>query len=208
MKTKNKDGWLIDPINITNFEADDFELELMILFWVAAAGKNGVTAAHCLRNMLTYFAAFMMTKVKDHQKFTPFSVIRHAINEGVDLSAKMKEYGIGCYGSKSKTFKQLVESNLNLRTCTVEDLEKIHGIGSKTSRCYLIHSRKNVKHAGLDVHVLRFLKDQGYDVPQVTPSKKKYLEIEKIFIDLATKAKKSIAEYDLEIWRQYSGRTV
>lgn len=205
-RMNENDGWLIDPVNVTNLDPDDFDLELMILFWVAAAGKNGVTAAHCLRNMLVWFAANMSLTVKDGKEFTPFSVIRYVLAKGMDLSSKMKEYGIGCYGSKSKTFKELIESNINLRTCTVEELENIHGIGPKTARCFLIHSRKDAKHAGLDRHVLRFLKDSGYDVPTSTPSKKKYLEIEKIFIDLAEKAGMSISEYDLDIWKKYSGK--
>jgi len=37
------------------------------------------------------------------------------------------------------------------------------------------------------------------------PSGKKYREIEKAFIKLAKKAKKSVAEYDLMLWKIYSG---
>ncbi len=91
-----------------------------------------------------------------------------------------------------------------MRTCSVDDLENIYGLGRKTSRCFLIHTRKNARVAGLDVHILKFLRDQGIDAPISTPSsRKKYLELEKTFIEFADKAGKPIAEYDLAIWRKY-----
>jgi hypothetical protein len=40
--------FLIDPLNITKFDCTTFELELTLLFWIAAAGKNGVTSAKCI----------------------------------------------------------------------------------------------------------------------------------------------------------------
>ena len=76
----------------------------------------------------------------------------------------------------------------------------------KTSRCFIIHSRKDANYAGLDVHILHFLKDMGYNVPGQTPLRKQYLEIEKIFLDIVRKSEMSVAEYDLMIWRKYSGR--
>ena len=43
--------WLLNPKNITNFKADKSELELMILFWILAAGKNGVTTKPVSQNI-------------------------------------------------------------------------------------------------------------------------------------------------------------
>ena len=95
---------------------------------------------------------------------------------------------------------------MDLKTCTVEDLELIKGIGPKTARCFLIHSRPNQQLAGLDIHALRYLADQGYQVPKTTPTGKKYKEIEGWFIKEANKAGKDVATFDLEIWNKYRNK--
>lgn len=190
---------MIDPVNITRFQNTKEQLEEVLLFWVLAAGKNAITASRCLDNFLSgIHDKFSVPKYK------PFDCIRK-IKE--DLPSLLKSYGIGCYNNKAKTFYQLVNSNLDLSTCTAEDLEKIHGIGMKTSRCFIIHSRRDANYAGLDVHLLCFLRDMGYNVPKQTPTKKSYLEIEKIFLDIVRESGMSVAEYDLMIWRKYSGRS-
>lgn len=176
---------MIDPTNITNFNLTEEQLEEHVLWWVCAAGKNGVTAAKCLDNLLNYW------------KFgSPFETIRKIDN----LEQELKRFGIGCYKSKAKAFKQLVNSGINLKTCTVEELEEIHGVGPKTSRCFLLHSRLNQRYAGLDRHLLNYLRELGYFVPKSTPTGNKYRQIEKIFLELADKSGKTISQLDLEIW--------
>ena len=118
----------------------------------------------------------------------------------------MKQCGIGCFNNKAITFNQLAFSNIDLMNCSVEELEKIKGIGMKTSRCFVIHSRKNANYAGLDTHILKYLRSLGHDVPLSTPSGKKYVEIEKIFLSLVEKSGKTLSEFDLSIWKEFSGR--
>lgn len=189
---------MIDPVNITKFENTREELEEVLLFWILAAGKNAITASKCLDNFLTH--SYKLNGLKNQ----PFKSIKKI---GSELPQMMKNHGIGCYNNKSKTFTQLVNSNLDLRSCSAEDLEKIYGIGMKTSRCFIIHSRKDAQYAGLDVHLLHFLRDKGYNVPAQTPTKKSYLEIEQIFLKIVRESGLSVAEYDLMIWKEYSGRT-
>lgn len=190
---------MIDSVNITKFDNTKEQLEEVLLFWVFAAGKNAKTACRCLDSLL----------INIHNKFNislyrPFECLgKFKKSELVDL---LKSHGIGCYNNKSKTIYELVDSNLDLQKCTAEDLEKIYGIGMKTSRCFIIHSRKDAIYAGLDVHILHFLKDLGYNVPNQTPIRKQYLEIEKIFLDIVRKSDMSVAEYDLMIWNKYSGK--
>lgn len=184
---------MIDPSKITIYNATDDKLEELILFWVCAAGKNGRTAARCLEKFIN------ATGGRTH---SPFNAVRKTKN----LPRLMKNCGIGCYTVKSKAFKELANSGINLRTCTAEDLEKIYGIGMKTSRCFIIHSRKNARYAGLDTHILKYLRTQGVkDVPKSTPSsKKQYERLEKEFIKLADKAGMSVADFDLMLWNKYS----
>jgi thermostable 8-oxoguanine DNA glycosylase len=191
---------MIDPVNITKFDNTKEQLEEVLLFWVLAAGKNAITASRCLENFLIFIHNKFSIK-----HFQPFDCIKKIQKE--DLPILMKNYGIGCYNNKAKTFWQLANSNLDLRKCLADDLEKIHGIGMKTSRCFIIHSRKDANCAGLDVHILHFLRDKGYNVPKQTPIKKSYLEIEKLFLNIVKQSGLSVAEYDLMIWREYSGRS-
>jgi thermostable 8-oxoguanine DNA glycosylase len=120
------------------------------------------------------------------------------------LPQTLKSFGIGCYNNKAKSMWDLVNKGLDLKKCSVEDLESVHGIGPKTARCFIIHSRKNARHAGLDTHILKFLREKGHEVPKATPTGKKYRELEGVFLDYADKSGKSVAEFDLDIWRHYA----
>jgi thermostable 8-oxoguanine DNA glycosylase len=187
---------MVNPTQITNFNLNQPELEETILFWICASGKNGKTAANCLNNLLN--------KWKKTNE-TPFNTIRKIIHKS-DLPEELKKHGIGCYSSKAKSFTQLVRSNINLKTCNVDDLEAIHGIGPKTARCFLMHSRPNQKLAGLDTHVLKFLRDLGIAVPKTTPVGNVYKKIEKQFLNLADIINMEPAKLDLKIWNTYSSK--
>lgn len=189
---------MIDPNNITNFNLDSWGLEENILFWICAAGKNAITSAKLLDKLLTLLKY-------DFGNKSPFKLISSV--EITKLRSVMKIIGIGCHKLKSKSMMTIAKSNLNLKECDIEDLESIPGIGPKTARCFLIHTRPNQNYAGLDVHILKFLSDMGYDVPKSTPnSRRAYKKIESYFINEAKSKSKNIAEFDLEIWKRYRKR--
>jgi thermostable 8-oxoguanine DNA glycosylase len=188
---------MVDPIKITDFNLSVPKLEEVLLFWVCAAGKNAMTAARGLEAVLTEIGG----------KDEPFkTILEKGKSNHRYLPNVLKKNGIGCYNNKACTFFQLALHNLDLKTCTVNDLQCVYGIGPKTARCFLMHSRKDARCAGLDTHVLKFMKDLGYDVPSSTPSGKKYLKIEKQFLELVDLTGMSVAEMDLLIWRIYSGK--
>lgn len=192
---------MIDPVNITSYDQTEEHLQQVLLFWILAAGKNAITSARCLDNLLRELHSCQQLVL-----YQPFKAI---CSFGcLHLAETMKKHGIGCYNHKARSFWEIANSGFNLRTCSLQELESIHGIGFKTSRCFLIHSRRDARCAGLDTHILRFLSDKGYEVPSATPTKKEYLRIEKIFLDLVDQAQVSVAQYDLDIWREYSGRSV
>ena len=93
----------IDPDNVTCFELDKDGLELQILFWIFAAGKNGHTASRCLNNILS-----------EHSKLTrltsPLLILGGIKNLGIEL----KKFGVGCYNNKSKAILDLISKNLDL----------------------------------------------------------------------------------------------
>lgn len=191
---------MIDPTRITKYRQSDSQLEETILFWICAAGKNGTTSARCLDNLLS---AWWVALGDPH--LSPFEIIEEIDKRGI-LAEELKRYGIGCYHMKADYFRSLLAANLNLKKCTVEELEAVKGIGPKTARCFLIHSRKNQPYAGLDTHVLKFLRDKGHEVPASTPTGKKYKELEQIFLKYVKDSGKSVAEFDLEVWNDYRSR--
>lgn len=190
-------NYLVDPENITRFDMDDRDLELTLLFWVCAAGKNARVAAGNLSRLLE----------NGRELFglvDPFSIISKF---GSDLPRALKDYGIGCYNNKARTMLELASSGLDLKTCSVSDLEGVKGIGPKTARCFVMHSRRGARHAGLDTHCLKYMGERGVNVPKSTPVGKKYLELEAIFLRMADESGLTVAEFDLEIWRRYSSRS-
>lgn len=189
---------MVDPINFTNYNRTNNELEECILFGLLVAGKNALTTSRLLDKFLREYS---------HIGDSPFEILSHFnLDQIPKLSVVLKDYGFGCYTIKAKGVCNLVRSNINLRTCGVDDLEKIYGIGKKTSRLFILHTRQDASCIPLDVHILHHLRDVGYDVPKSTPaSKKKYLAIEKLCIQLARRENKSCADWDLSVWRKYSG---
>ncbi len=185
----------LDASSITNFSATRPELEELFLFWICAAGKNGTVATRLLDQFLQ--------DIGGQQE--PFETIASL---GYDsLVEALRNVGIGCYTRKAKTMFVAATSGLDLRRCTLEELEAIPGIGPKTSRCFVLHSRPNTRVAALDTHILKYLREQGFDAPKSTPSsKKKYADLEKAFLSLADKAGVPVAEFDLAIWKQYAQR--
>ncbi len=186
---------MIDPLDLPKYNMSDDWLEEFLAFCVCVAGKNAITTSRNLEKLRTGL-------IKEFGELSFFNLMRIA----VDLPRLIKSAGLGCYNHRATTFGELVNANLDLKTCSSLDLEEIKGIGKKTSRFFLLHTRRDIKVACLDVHILKYLKDKGYSVPKQTPIGKKYDEIEKIFIEIASNSGYSIADFDLMIWKEYSGR--
>lgn len=186
---------MINPSNITNYNLDDSGLQEVILWWILAAGKNGTTASKCLD--------LFLSKHRSNTKEAPFDAVNKVYSK-FSLALEMKKCGIGCYNNKARSWAALVHSNIDLKKCTLSDLESIPGIGPKTARCFLIHSRKDQNYAGLDTHLLKFLRLVGHDAPKSTPTKNKYNHLEKEFLGLVKKSGRTVAQFDLIIWNYYS----
>ncbi len=183
--------WTIDSKNITNFNASRGELQSMIIFWVLAAGKTAKTAEKILTNLVP-------------KRDVPFHQLENYTQK--KLATKLKNLGCGCYNAKARTIFELVNSGINLSTCDISELESIYGIGRKTSRGFILHSRSNAQHSVLDVHILKFLRENEVpDVPKSTPSsKKEYERLENIFLNICRKRRISPAKLDLKVWSSYA----
>lgn len=190
---------MIDPVNFTNYDLDDLGLQEYILFAIAVAGKNATTTARILDEFLTY--ANTETGGRDH-----FDCVLK-LAKGRSLPPILREFGFGCQKMKAKGFLEVAKADFDLRECSVDDLETVTGIGFKTSRFFVMHTRRDPNIACLDVHILRWMRKRGFkNIPEQTPSsKKQYLEIEKKFLKTAKKLGREVAELDLWIWNEERG---
>lgn len=193
---------LVDPIQFTNYNRTVPQLEAMLLFSVLVAGKAALPTARALDRFLN----LALTKYISKSKY-PFKVLNKPYFTRDRLAAMLRACGVGCYNQKCITVHQIVRSGLNLQTCTVDQLTAIHGIGPKTARMFLLHSRPNQRYAALDVHILHYLRDLGHDVPRNTPgSARRYAEIEQLCLRFADDLNMSPADWDLMVWNHYRRR--
>lgn len=162
---------MIDPNDIVRYNYTDEQLEELFIFCICVAGKKASTIAPKVDSLFAYLQVFTQERCP----------LQYGYAWPLDLNDTMKTLGIGCYNQKAETLYDFIsqDPSIDLHTCTVEDLEKVKGIGPKTSRFFLMSSRPNVRYAALDTHLLKFLRDSGVkNVPKSTPSGKKYLTLE------------------------------
>jgi len=187
---------MINPTEITNYNRTEAELEEFLLFAILVAGKTAKTQAKKLDQFLSF--------IKKHNfGETPFECIQQCI--GYQLVNSMMLFKLGQYKRIGHAFKEILKFKGKLKTVTVQDLESVKGIGPKTARFFILHSRPNAQIACLDVHILKWLDDLNYpNIPLATPSKNRYGIIEKYFLTEAKKRGVTPADLDLRIWKSYS----
>lgn len=190
---------MIDPTKITNYNRTEAELEEFLLFCIMVAGKNAKQTAKKLDEFLFGTLGII----------SPFDWVLSMVDIGkvsknFPLECAMKRHKLGQYKRLEKAFTGILQFKNRLKEVSVEELESVSGIGSKTSRFFILHSRPNQQLAVLDTHILKWMDAQGYDVPKSTPPKGRYAIIEKQFLTECAKAGKTPAELDLEIWKSYS----
>jgi len=186
---------MIDPSDVIKFDRTDSELEEFWLFCCIVAGKTAASQARLLDKFLTNLNA-------EHPSPTPFGMIRLSV-EATTLPWHTRFAHLGQYRRIDRCFEESLK--LDLRNDPVEAFEEIYGVGPKTARMFMMHSRPNQRLAALDTHLLKHLKANGYKVPKATPSSaKQYKELEQVFLKLADDAGQSAAEYDLMIWKKYA----
>jgi hypothetical protein len=171
------------------------ELEEFALFAVMVAGKT----ADGTRKKLAQFLACPACVESGGNFAHPFATVRARIHEG-KLGRELRRVKVGQYRRINSALRGLVK--LNPATCSVQDLEAIKGIGPKTARFFILHTRPGARLAALDTHILRFLKSVGIrDVPKTTPpAGPRYARLEGQFLRLCDLLKREPKDLDLEIW--------
>ena len=190
---------MIDPEKVTNYDLDRAGLEENAVFWVLVAGKTADVVAVALERILDELSA--ATKLP--RAMGAFFLVQTFRGMRKQLRPLLKRHGIGCHGSKARSLHELVDSDLDLATCTLADLIAIHGIGLKTAQCFLLHTRRDSNVVGLDTHMLAELRERGFDAPKATPSSlKTYEKWSEVVRGLAQEAGMTMPEFDLHIFNK------
>ena len=210
---------MINSKTFTNHDPSDHELQEMFLFAMAVAGKPSKVTEEKINDLLWDIKADQADTAKyidddDFQKPQHFGPLEYLIwLDHEHFIALIRKHKLGKYSVWSQAwawFRGLIMPSIPdlLRTAEIEDLEKIPGVRFKTSRFFVLHSRRDAECIPLDTHILHFLRDRGVSgVPSVTPGSKL------IYHDLEQKAVQalkslpfdSLARADLETWKAYSG---
>lgn len=188
---------MINPAEVTNYNRTQSELQEFLLFCINVAGKKSSIEAPKLEVFLQ--------RAKDITKeSSPFNCIKKLIQLG-RLQEIMHWAKLSPYKQRYNSYVDAVKLG-DLQKVTLNRLLQVPGIGLKTARFFLSHSREDFDEPMLDTHILQFLRDNGYrNAPKSTPSNlgvyNYYANIFKMF---ARVSGKSVTDLDLEIWKQYS----
>ena len=177
--------------------SDKYEKEYFLIFSVIVAGRNAKMAVEKTWRLLEFTWG----------EETPFDLIKHYIDHNT-LTQKLKSLKIGQYTRIEKALRDII--NLNVETCTLDDLLACHGVGNKTARFFLLNTRKNAEYAVLDTHVLKWLNNllgNWRSVPKSTPtSESRYAlwEYEAIQAMKQEYPERTLAQEDFEIWKTFA----
>jgi thermostable 8-oxoguanine DNA glycosylase len=191
---------MIDPLRVTDYRRTDEQLQEFLLFCVVVAGKNADQQSAKLERFLG--------------GRPPFTFVRASIKDGT-LGRRLREARIGKYSLLEKSLGRLAQSGIDLRTCTTADLVAFPGIGLKTAKFFLLHSRPGEMHAVLDTHVLSWMAESpdlaGRRVPEHTPQDPRtYRFWEVVFFGMMAERHGSRgpvdwAKADLDLWKERRG---
>jgi thermostable 8-oxoguanine DNA glycosylase len=190
---------MIVPEKITNYNRTEAELEEFLMFAILVAGK---TASQQAKKLDAFLEDKKILGLPNDT--SPFQYVAFLVAMSGMLDRAMKMHKLGQYARIGNAFKGILQFKGNLKDVSVEELESINGIGSKTARFFVLHSRPKVRHAVLDTHILKWMGALGINVPKATPPKKKYGELEEKFLALADERNMSVADLDLHIWKTYA----
>lgn len=191
---------MIDPNDVTNPARSAAELEEFLLFCVVVAGKNADQQSAKLERFLS--------------GRSPFAHVRKSHRAGMLLS-RLREARLGKYSLLSRSFSELAHSGADLSSATWEELTRFPGIGIKTAKFFVLHSRPAQMHGVLDTHVLAWMRERwdgtGAPVPRHSPQDPRaYRFWETVYFGMVCALRQGTgpidwARFDLDLWRERRG---
>jgi hypothetical protein len=182
-----------DPYHVALVrEPSEANRQAFLVFAMATAGKTN---------------RVIVGKVRDFLAHAPrplaFDSLRALVEEG-RLEEAMRAVRLGRYRVLGDGYRYLAASDLDLGTATFDQLMLIPAVGMKTAR-YLQVYGQGMDYAVLDVHVLRYLREErGVEAPRQTPGYAHYMRLEAEFLRAASELGMDPRELDDVVWRYYS----
>jgi hypothetical protein len=193
---------MIDPNDVTDPARSDRQLEEFLLFCIVVAGKNADQQARKLEEFL--------------QGHEPFAFIRSLGAKGI-IEERLERVKLGKYRLLGESFRRIACAGLDLRSCPWEALTQFPGIGMKTAKFFVLHSRPCEMHGVLDTHVLAWMRERlasagvrRTDVPRHSPQDRAtYFFWETVYFGLVlARAGRAggepinWAQVDLDLWKE------
>jgi hypothetical protein len=213
---------MVDPENPPKLPgATQAELEEFLWFSIAVAGHNAANTAVGIDKFINSLPAPEFEPARPLARLARWQATEcfrlpcdatgwdggWSLETRIAMLAELvKQAGLGCHSQRAASFLDLMEkvgAGLDIATCTVEQLEDVHGIGKKTSRFFVMYTRPGKhRYAILDVHILDWLRSQGYQAPKHTPkATSTYNRLEQEFIREADARGVTPLELDAAIWK-------
>jgi hypothetical protein len=188
----------IEPKEITNFNRSLAEQQAFLLFAICVAGKRSSEIAPKVESFCNSLVD------ADEDLLTPFEGMRQLAASDL-LPESLRDFRLGKYTVLEKACWDMIAlGDRDLTEMSPGELEQIHGVGPKTSRFFLLHSRQGLKHVILDTHILEYAREIGIDAPKSTPQGSAYLSLEAKMIGALEGEVRDWADFDLNKWKQYS----
>jgi endonuclease III len=190
--------------DIIKTDRDKGELEAFLIFSICVAGKTANTIHPRVKKL--------MEILRVCKTCSPFMRIRDYVTRwGVSQFCDMlRDLGIGCYKMKGRAIADVARRRWDLRKVSIETLQTVRGIGPKTARFFVLHSRDEPCGV-LDRHILRFMREEcGVEgVPKETPSSgPTYDRLEQTFLriyhDHYATLYDTVADFDFAVWESYA----
>jgi thermostable 8-oxoguanine DNA glycosylase len=223
---KNANGLLVDPVsNCNDFERTDAEVEVWLIFCVMVAGHEATTTARKIHNLFLGMTDINVGRAPLHiPLMMPIGYLRFARSVGL-LEPLMRSARTGCYTNYRKTFDYLIDNEIDgakLRRMSLQDLIKIPSVGLKTASFFIMSTRRDVRMAALDTHLLKYLREraaiggfvadwlreEGVDparIPKATPANAElYAKLERVILKIADMYCMTPQDFDFAVWSLYA----
>ena len=167
----------IDPKRITLFDRTNSMLEWFLFFCISTAGKNAEVQANKINGMIDHVLA---------SPHGPKGIYGFSDGCADWLVQFSKCFGIGKYTILRESADHIYENNLRhkLDSITLEELLEIPGVGNKTARFFLMHSRPGFTGAVIDTHIHGWLeKVCQSELPKPTTDAK-YQSLERLWLSM------------------------
>ena len=177
--------------------------EWFLLFAVCVAGKQ----AKATQAKLNEFLRDSCRLVPERLWKSPLAIVSR-LDEINLLESQLRKHKMGQYNRILGAFREVSRPEFSIeKHLTVKDLEKVPGIGPKTSRFIVLYTDPKAECVPLDTHILKYLAARypNKRIPKATPSSPMtYTRLEFLFKFQAKIQNKSVRQLDTEVWQYYA----